>query len=221
MRTNSEKTDIFRNSDVSITRILHPDRMCWPEPDNTSISGEEHYFGGNYSYWDLRDMTWTEARRVHADEGAYVDSIAKADDPETEEESVSEELYESLGVLYSLDLGIASSVIALSAAGCIPFSSCNGGLFTEDHREEYPLVAFYARIEHVPLLLACAEISGCGLSQGSDGAVVLYGQSIFELRSFASKIIERNSEFRELHFGSSQLGIGKNPNVVGIQLKLI
>jgi hypothetical protein len=40
-------------------------------------------------------------------------------------------------------------VLALGAAGCIPFWSCNGGAFGGDHSSPVPTVKFFAKAEHV------------------------------------------------------------------------
>ncbi len=53
-------------------------------------------------------------------------------------------LYESDEGLFGLDIGVASAVIALSAARCIPCSSCNGGAYGGSHQERHPVIAFYA-----------------------------------------------------------------------------
>jgi hypothetical protein len=100
--------------------------------------------------------------------------------------------------MYGLALGVASSVIALSAARCVPFSSCNAGAFGGHHHEAYPVVAFHARPAHVDLLLECAKEAGCGLEHGSNGCIVLYAREIESLRRFAAEVIQRRSAFRKL-----------------------
>jgi hypothetical protein len=60
-------------------------------------------------------------------------------------EIITEELYENESWLFGLDIGVASTVIALSAARCVPFSSCNGGAYGGSHHEFHLVVAFYAR----------------------------------------------------------------------------
>jgi hypothetical protein len=43
-----------------------------------------------------------------------------------------------------LDVGVASSVVALVALGAAPIISCNGGTFTDPHFHPHPLIAFFA-----------------------------------------------------------------------------
>ena len=71
--------------------------------------------------------------------------------------------------LFGLDLGVASCVIALWAAGRIPFSSCNGGAFGDMHHERNPLVAFFAMRAWLPVLMTMAEEANVGLINSGDG----------------------------------------------------
>ena len=59
---------------------------------------------------------------------------------------IENELYDG-DDLRGLDIGVASAVAALSAARCIPFTSCNAGTFGGSHAETYPLVGSFARAQ--------------------------------------------------------------------------
>jgi len=76
---------------------------------------------------DLRGLSWSDAEIVLTEERKLLERISQADDPEGELELIEEEIGEDPGLLAVMDLGMASTVVALSAAGCIPFTSCNGG----------------------------------------------------------------------------------------------
>jgi hypothetical protein len=108
---------------------------------------------------------------------------------------MEEEWYEEPPELYGLDLGVASSVVALSAAHCIPFSSCNAGTFGGYHHEDYPLVAFYARPPALDLLLACAEKAGIGLVAENTGELVAYAADVLHMRAFANALIQSRNDF--------------------------
>jgi hypothetical protein len=88
--------------------------------------------------------------------------------------------------LFGLDLGVASSVVALSAARCIPFSSCNGGAFGDHHEEAFPLVSFFVKPAWVSLLLEIATTANVGIYNSGDGLVV-YGE-ILDMLSFAENM---------------------------------
>ena len=128
--------------------------------------------------------------------------IKASDDPEVEYDEIADELYEDDEGLYGLDLGVAGAVAALSAARCIPFSSCNGGAFGGRHLELYPLVAFYAREAHLQALLTAAEEAGCGLENGNNGCLVVFAGDVEALPNFATALIKRSSAFRALKLKS-------------------
>lgn len=187
-----------RTFDVEITRNLASEHLGWPEPGEAGWSGEDAGFGGNRCYCDLRGMRWSEVRRVYEYERDLINRITENDDPEEEYLRLEDEQYDDPDGIYGLDLGVASSVVALSAARCVPFSSCNAGAFGGSHNEAYPLVAFYARPAHVDLLLECAQEAECGLDAGRSGSAILYACNIEPLRRFALEAMKRSSAFRKI-----------------------
>jgi len=207
---------MIQEFDVEITFSLSRIKLHWPEYGEAGANGEDRGFGGNRNYCDLRSMSWSEARRVYDYERELVDRIEQADDPDEEYVRIEDELYDDPCGLYGLDLGTASSVIALSAARCVPFTSCNAGTFGGKHHEQYPLVAFFARPSHVALLLECSRVADCGLEHGSNGSVVLFARSIQDLRNFAGNAISRSSDFGKLRFEQDK-NCNKDPDM---QLKL-
>lgn len=187
--------------DVQIRRKVETARLGWPEPGAAGARGMDEGFGGNRAYSDLRSLPWKEARRVLAREQALMARISVSDDPETEYDEITDELYEDSEGLYGLDVGVAATVVALSAARCVPFSSCNGGSFGGCHHELYPLVAFYARPAHVDLLVAAAEEANSGLEHGPRGCLVAFARNIEASVSFAAALIARRSYFQKLRLG--------------------
>jgi hypothetical protein len=188
-----------KSFDVEICRKVELEKLGWPAPGAAGAEGMDSGFGGNRAYSDLRSFGWRDARRVLDKEQALIARISASDDPEGEYDEIADELYEDDEGLYGLDLGVAAAVVALSAARCIPFSSCNGGAFGEGHLELYPLVAFYARTAHLEALLAAAEDAGCGLENGSNGCLVIFAGNIESLQSFAAGMIKRAPVLRGLH----------------------
>lgn len=197
--------------DVVIERTVEARSLYWPAPGE---AGHDSAVGGNRHYEDMRGFTWTEARRVHELEQQLIGRIVAADDPDEEYEAIDEELYEDPEGLIGLDIGVASSVVALSAARCLPFSSCNGGAFGGNHYESHPVVAFCAKAELVPLLLDCAEIADVGLITDTHGQVILYARDIRAMPAFARAVMDRSSAFREIRLSPlrhrSELGSPKD-----------
>lgn len=210
---------MIRTFDINVDRNLCLDALGWPEHGEAGPSGEDAGFGGNRSYTDLRRMPWSEAHRIYAYESDLIARISSAEDPDDEYYVVEDELYEDPEGILGLDIGVASAVVALSAARCIPFSSCNAGAFGGDHHETYPLVAFYARPAHAPLLIKYATKTDCGLENGSRGCVVLYAANVENIRKFAAEVISQSNEFGRLN-----LSIPRNlkqPSEGTRQLKLL
>ena len=195
-----------RNFDVQMIRQVDPDLTSWPKPEEVM---EDCHPGGNRDYDDLRGLSWVEAREVQGLENEYIQRIEHASRPfgtdPFDAEALFDELFdeEELAEIMGLDIGVASTVAALSAAGLIPCTSCNGGAFGGTHREEHPLVAFYAYPDAIPLLLQCADESGVGLDndQGwapDDLPIVVYADDIKKMGAFAEALSKSSSDFRKL-----------------------
>lgn len=190
----------YPHFDVEIERSIEPEHLAWPEPGEAM---DESSLGCNRNYVDLRRLPWLEARRVYSVEEKIFARIEASQDPDKEYELVVEELYEDPYDIYGLDIGVASAVVALSAARCVPFSSCNGGAFGGSHHESHPVVAFFAQPETTPLLLECAEEANSGLSMGKFGNLVVYADDIRNMRAFAHALFKRRSNIRKLRFSAN------------------
>lgn len=208
----------MKTFDIEIVRNVSTSLMSWPEP---GAAGVENNLGGNRSYTDLRRLPWREARRVFELESQLIDRLAKSADPDNELYEIENELWDEIdGDLYGLDIGVASSVVALSAARCIPFSSCNAGALGGHHAESHPLVAFFTRKQALPLLLDCAENAGVGLENTSNGGLIVYGVAIEAMRLFARKLMQESAAFRSLKIPRAQqrtvrsMDTGRQPRLI-------
>lgn len=180
---------------VEIMRDVSSHAVSWPEP---RAAEDDSGLGGNREYMDLRGLSWSEAVRVSRLEGDLIARIESATDPKDEYDKMEEQWYEHSPGLYGLDLGVASSVVALSAARTLPFSSCNAGVFGGRHYERHPLVAFFARPQMLGLLLECAVTSEIGLVVVKTGELVAYATDVRQMRAFASALISRRADFRAI-----------------------
>ena len=189
--------------DVTIERRVVSEHLAWPASGEAMNEGT---LGCNRSYVDLRRLTWLEARRVYSVEDVLLARIETSSTPNEEHGLIEDELYEDAEGIYGLDIGVASAVVALSAARCVPFSSCNGGAFGGCHHESHPVVALFARPETTSLLVECAEEADCGLLSGEMGHLVVYANDIRNMRAFSTALIGRRSTFRQLRFSSSRSG---------------
>jgi hypothetical protein len=89
-----------------------------------------------------------------------------------------------------LDIGVASTVLCLSAANCTPLTSCNAGAFGGSHQEDYPLVAFFARNRTAEKIVLAAADADLGVRNGPGGCLVAYAQDVRTFRKFAAAALE-------------------------------
>ncbi len=162
---------------------------------------------GNRQYRDLRSCSWDEAESALAleeralrkgspfttlapfliDEGEY--------DPDDDDDELA--LLEAEEPWHCLDVGVAAAVMALSAADCLPGTSCNG---QPGHAEVHPLVVFRSVPERISVLLACAKEAKCGLINNENwpGTLILYADEIGPMVAFARHLLARRDSLPKL-----------------------
>lgn len=62
-------------------------------------------------------------------------------------------------------------MVALSAIGCIPYTSCNGGVFGGEHTADLLIVGSYLRPPHVETVREAARRAGVGLTNDRNGGI--------------------------------------------------
>lgn len=207
-----------RTFGVEIVRQIDSARLSWPEPGEAM---DDRNPGGNRRYIDLRNLSWAVARRVIEMEQGCISRIETAQDPgeigstiaEAMEDQLEwEDLLEEVGPVAALDVGVASTTAALSAAGCIPITSCNAGAYGGWHYEEHPLVVFYARPEAAPLLMECAETARVGLEIDDElhHTLIVYADDIRKMCDFAKALSQRSVEFRHVLSKRGPKGSGRS-----------
>lgn len=186
---------VHKRFDVGGVKVdLDPARLRWLRPGEAN---EESTLGGNRHYQDLRLFDWDEARRVLDVEAEYIRRIEAADDADEMAADIQEEREaqweeSDSDPIHGLDIGVAGAVVALSAARCVPFTSCNGGAFDGGHLERHPLVAFHMRPQLAPIFVEAAKSAGVAL--GADGSVMLYAEEITAIVRFAEQLYARRAE---------------------------
>lgn len=178
------------DSDVEIRREVHIGELRWPGSAIASgADGDAH----NRLYKDMRGYSRDEAGEVLEIEEALLRN-------EREREKLEERLFEMAPTMVPLDCGVVSTVLALSAAGCVPITSCSGG---QGHSEPGPVVVFRARPALVRHLLEAAEESECGLVNADDGMLAVYAVSIDRMLGFARSLIGPHRSIRKARSRSS------------------
>lgn len=184
---------VNRKPTVSSERSIDPSTLVWPSEREAS--------GGlrcdNHSYLDFRGFSWNDARRILAFEEELVNRIKATEDPEAARDEIMDELYEDDDEgLFGMDIGVASAVVALSAAGCIPFTSCNGGYYGDYHLEHYPLIGCYIRPDKISSLLNAAIEADVSITNDESGAVFVYTSEISGIVAFARSMIKQHEAWR-------------------------
>jgi len=169
----------FSLDDLAPLSLSH---LAWFEGDE---AGEETGLGCNLDYRDLRGITWEEVRRVIALETEQVESAlggsASCDGCDDGCNGCELEIE-------GLELGVVSAVAALSAIGCIPYTSCNGGVFGGEHAADLLIVGFYLRPPHVETVREAARRAGVGLTNDRNGGVYVVANDPRAMVHFAATL---------------------------------
>jgi hypothetical protein len=144
-------------------------------------------FPANRDYIDLRGFGLADLDVVLALERDIHAALASAgyDAPSVEQADRRQRLSP---VAPMLDFGIASTVVALSALGCVPVMSCRGrSLGSHGHQFPAPMTTFYARKAHVPALLdAVLAADVCVVNSG--GKLEVYSEDLRKMHTFACRL---------------------------------
>ena len=178
---------------VEIDRDLEGVTLDWPErPDADDLEG-------NQFYQDMRGFDWNDVRATIAIERKLISDFETAPTGSdasplitaVRETRLSEggDPWES-DPLWGLDPGVCSTVKALSAAGCIPYYSCNGGTFGDHHAGTCPIVAFFMRPEFKSTLMDCAVLSDVGI-RTQDGRAQVYARDVMSMIGLAEALLTR------------------------------
>ena len=185
---------------VRIERSVNVSSLAWPSPADLE--------GYARNYLDLRGMSWRMVREAIEFEEEVLSRFGW-DTDSAQEHLADDDCFE---IIYGLDIGVASAVLALSAAKCASVTSCNGGA---GHGAAYPVVAFFTRQQRVPDLLDAAEEANCGLTNGDSGDyVVLYSGEVRGLVRFARALLDRRHSLARLRSAPRRRGIdGAGPQL--------
>lgn len=160
----------------------------WPEPEEVEDGRNP---GMNLSYYDMRECDWDEVIAALELETELLRKIRMSSSPYDDEDSAIDQNYEDISILmFGLDIGVATVVCALSAVGCIPISSCNGGTLGGNHHEDHPLVVFFANDEHVDTLTRAARHAGINLDiDRHTSGTIAYCDGLDEMMEFGRRLI--------------------------------
>ena len=143
----------------------------------------------NHSYVDMRGYSNTDARDLVDEEAELLRDVEAAGDDDDRFEEVLHEVYESASELGGFDIGTTGAIVALSAAGAAPISSCNGGLLGEtSHSSAVPHILFSVAPGQLPPILRAAEAADVGLLNNLQH-IEVFADRIPQLNDFAKHLL--------------------------------
>jgi hypothetical protein len=182
-----------------IWRSVNFKKLQWPDEETLSY---EDGLVDNHCYMDMRGMTWVDFGRCYKNERRLLSRIDK--DAQTTQQF--EELLDKFdgGEEYGdvaddfyfcgMETGIASPVIALSAMGCAPFSSCRGhpGQVSREHAH----VVFFARKDMARRLMnlvkgSMLEVGLINERAEQYGCLNLYARDCVTMLNFSKMMRDR------------------------------
>jgi hypothetical protein len=141
-------------------------------------------FPANFEYVDLRGLLLVDLERALDEERRAYSLLEAAGFAQRSIDEVDRQRAASPFVPI-LDFGVVSAVVAISALGCVPVTSCRGPtLGSRRHQQPAPMIVFYARRTHIPALLEAVEQADCQIV--NNGAKVeIYADDVRKMRRFA------------------------------------
>ena len=169
---------------VVARRLVDPRRLGWL---NGRRAETRSSFPANRDYIDLRGRTPAQlGAQLALEDAAWARLASDAYSPRALAEA--EQMQRRSPDVPMLDFGIASTVVALSALGCVPVMSCRGrSLGAHAHQYPAPMATFYARETHVPVLLRAAEAADVSLVN-TGAKLEVYSEDLRKMRAFAAAL---------------------------------
>jgi hypothetical protein len=172
----------FKTFSLPIEQKLEQTRMSLPDRSMASVFRLE-----NHDYRRIR-VSWREARKALKYEYRLLRRLENASDVIAELNAISDRSFEDDSPpLRGLDLGVAATVLTLSAMGSVTIASCNGGCFCDHHHEDHPLVIFFSQPKDKETLLNAAKSSGAGISN-ENGRLMVWANDIWDMHRFAKSL---------------------------------
>ncbi|MDQ0839183.1 hypothetical protein [Sphingomonas faeni] len=178
---------VYEVSEPSVVRVQ---ALRWPSNDQAA-NGKKWVV--NHMYRDLRSFSWQAAGEMLAVEADAMTALSVMTDEGDRARFIGAPRLVSS--LRQLDLGVAGTVAALSAARCVPIMSCNAGAFGGRHSEVAPVIGFYARGAAAPLLVAIAAETGVLLRNHRYGDLAVEATTIDRMHAFGRSLFEHRDAF--------------------------
>jgi hypothetical protein len=141
-------------------------------------------FPANFQYIDLRGFADSDLERAIAEEREAYDYLMRQNFSQIAIDEVDRKSLLS-STVPMIDFGVGAAVVALSAFGCVPVTSCRGPtLGMRTHSQPAPMIVFYARPPQVSSLLEAVARANCQIIN-NDAKLEIYADDVRKLHQFA------------------------------------
>jgi hypothetical protein len=159
---------------------------AWGLPDEETMSCEDGLVENHY-YMDLRGLSKTDFDFAWEAETKILAAVEEGLDLEADE--AYDQYIDEMQALWGCDPGVATTVVALSVAGAVPFSSCAS--YPGTHYKHHPLVACWAPRDLESAILEAARQAGVEVSAAASPGILVWHPSNFEpMREFANLLMK-------------------------------
>lgn len=179
---------MFFERNVVIEQVVDTAILAFP---NEERAGSEDGLSDNHAYLDMRGVSTNEAKEAVDEEHDLLLRILDIDDEDQDSgiEEIEDLLREEMNPLASFDLGVGGLVLALSSLGCVPISSCNGGVVGGSHSLPHPWIIFHAPLAVIDQLIVAAKAANVGLLNNDGGMLELFSGNVFSFNQMARDLI--------------------------------
>ncbi|MGR0183441.1 hypothetical protein [Azospirillum aestuarii] len=170
-------------NDVMKIQDIKPNLLGWIEEDRAATDDGLLI---NHNYLDLRGFSKDDLDWEIQDEAEGFELLEK----KGYSIEVMDELWQmsEYSLVPMIEFGVRAAVVAVSALGCVPITSCRGKSLDDCHISDAPSIIFYAHASHVPTLLAAARQSEVSITNNAD-MVEVFTDNLRLMNSFAKAIL--------------------------------
>jgi len=169
---------------VVARRQVDPRRLGWIDDRRAAT---RQGLPANQLYVDLRGFRRIDLDAVLEEERAGYRDLEAADFADDAVDEVDRR-QATQSVVRVVDYGVAAAVVALSALGCVPITSCRGNsLGSKRHEHPAPMITFYARRIYLPAIMAAVEAADVSITN-NEAKLEIYTDDLRNMHRFADAL---------------------------------
>ena len=180
-----------REFDLVIEQSVAPSDLEWMR----GASQAEDNLGCNAGYRRLPRFGWKAVKELIGLERDTIGQVCRSVDLETGYDRWIHAVDQGdASPLIGFDLGTNALTAALRASRHLPYYSCNGGAFGDDHNDEHPVIGFLCRRPLLSFLLDAARESGVGLVSNQMQGITAYCRTVDAFIDMAEGLYDRRAQ---------------------------